>query len=68
MGGPAGLLYHSLDSGAHWIQVKPATSDTSLKADIAAIEFTDIRQGKITTASGEVWLTDDAGQTWHKQP
>ena len=68
VGGPAGLLYHSFDSGAHWIQVKPATSDTSLKADIAAIEFTDIRQGKITTASGEVWLTDDAGQTWHKQP
>jgi photosystem II stability/assembly factor-like uncharacterized protein len=68
VGGSAGLLYHSIDSGAHWTQVKPATSDASLKADIAAIEFTDIRRGKITTASGEVWFTNDAGQTWHNQP
>jgi len=67
VGGAAGLLYHSIDSGAHWMQVKPATPDAALQADIAAIEFTDIRHGKITTANGEVWLTDDAGQTWHKQ-
>ncbi|MGC2196974.1 MAG: YCF48-related protein [Terriglobales bacterium] len=68
VGGASGLLYHSTDSGSHWIQVTPAIAGSSLTADIAAIEFTDARQGKITTTNGEVWLTDDAGQTWRKQP
>ena len=68
VGGASGLLYHSSDAGAHWVQVKPATAGASLTADIAAIEFTDVRQGKITTSTGDVWLTKDAGQTWHKQP
>jgi photosynthesis system II assembly factor YCF48-like protein/putative zinc finger protein len=68
VGGPSGLLYHSADSGAHWKQVKPSTADTVLTADIAAIEFTDLRQGKISTANGEIWLTGDAGRTWSKQP
>jgi hypothetical protein len=68
VGGASGLLYHSTDAGAHWAQVKPTTAGASLTADIAAIEFTDVRQGKITTSTGEVWLTKDAGQTWHKQP
>jgi Photosynthesis system II assembly factor YCF48/Putative zinc-finger len=67
VGGAAGLLYHSTDAGGHWTQVKPATDKTTLSADIAAIEFTDVQQGKITTASGEVWLTTDAGQTWQKR-
>jgi len=68
VGGPFGLLYHSPDSGAHWKQVKPSTAEEVLTADIAAIEFTDLRQGKISTANGEVWLTGDAGQSWSKQP
>ncbi len=68
VGGASGMLYHSIDAGARWTQVKPATAESSLTADIAAIEFTDARQGKITAANGEVWLTEDAGQTWHKQP
>jgi hypothetical protein len=68
VGGAAGLLYHSRDSGFTWAQVKPSYAGTNLSADIAAIEFTDILHGKITTANGEVWITDDAGQTWRKQP
>jgi hypothetical protein len=67
VGGAAGLLYHSTDAGGHWAQIKPATNDANLTADIAAIQFTDLQHGKITTATGEVWLTDDAGQTWRKQ-
>jgi hypothetical protein len=67
VGGAAGLLYHSRDSGFTWMQVKPTSGVTNLTADIAAIEFTDILHGKITTANGEVWITDDAGQTWRKQ-
>jgi len=68
VGGPAGLLYHSTDSGTHWKQVKPGAAGEILTGDIAAIEFTDIRQGKISTTTGEVWLTADAGQSWRKQP
>jgi hypothetical protein len=67
VGGAAGLLYHSRDSGFSWTQVKPASTGTNLSADISAIEFTDILHGKITTANGEVWTTEDAGQTWRKQ-
>ncbi len=67
VGGASGLLYHSTDAGAHWTQVKPATNDETLTANIAAIEFIDVRQGKITTSTGEVWITTDGGQTWRKQ-
>ena len=67
VGGAAGLLYHSRDSGFTWTQVKPSFAGTNLGADISAIEFTDILHGKITTANGEVWTTEDAGQTWRKQ-
>lgn len=68
VGGSSGLLYHSTDSGGHWAQVKPVSTDAKLTTDIAAIAFTDVLHGKITTSTGEVWLTDDAGQTWRKQP
>lgn len=67
VGGAQGLLYHSTDAGGHWTQVKPAAGDLPLSVDIAAIEFTDPRHGKVTTAGGEVWLTADAGRTWHIQ-
>jgi photosynthesis system II assembly factor YCF48-like protein len=67
VGGASGLLYHSTDAGARWTQVKPAAADATLTADIAAIEFIDVRQGKITTSTGEVWITTDGGQTWRKQ-
>ena len=67
VGGASGLLYHSTDAGTHWMQVKPATADATLTADIAAIEFINVRQGKITTSTGEVWITADGGQTWQKQ-
>jgi photosystem II stability/assembly factor-like uncharacterized protein len=49
------------------MQVKPATADATLTADIAAIEFVDVRQGKVTTSTGEVWITTDGGQSWRKQ-
>jgi hypothetical protein len=67
VGGAAGLLYHSRDSGFSWTQVKPSSAGTNLSADISAIEFTDILHGKITTANGENWATEDAGQAWRKQ-
>jgi hypothetical protein len=68
VGGPAGLLYHSTDAGGHWAQVKPTTNGATLTADIAALAFTDVQHGKLTTSTGEVWITIDAGQNWKRQP
>ena len=68
VGGAAGQLYHSTDAGSHWTQVKPTSGNSALSDDIAAIEFTDLRHGKITTANGEVWNTSDGGQSWRRQP
>lgn len=64
VGGAAGALYHSSDAGQHWIQVKPVADGKSLTADITAVEFSDAQHGKLTTANREIWITDDAGDTW----
>ena len=67
VGGAQGVLYHSSDSAAHWTQVTPTLAGAALTADITRIEFNDHQHGKITTATGETWITADAGQTWQKQ-
>jgi Photosynthesis system II assembly factor YCF48/Putative zinc-finger len=67
IGGPAGLLYHSSDAGGHWTQIKPLADGATLATDIATIEFTDRQHGKLTTSTGEIWITADAGQTWRKR-
>jgi len=67
VGGSGGALYHSSDAGQHWVQVKPTADGKSLTADIVGLEFTDARRGKLTTASGEAWITTDAGQSWQKK-
>ena len=64
IGGSAGALYHSSDSGQHWQEVEPAGGSLILVADIIALEFTDPQHGKLTTANHEIWITADAGQSW----
>jgi len=66
-GGSDRMLYHSLDLGNHWTRVVPAEANTSLSGDITGVEFSDIQHGKVATSAGEVWLTGNDGQTWHKQ-
>jgi photosystem II stability/assembly factor-like uncharacterized protein len=66
-GGANGLLYHSIDSGAHWLRVLPTAAGISLTGDIVTVEFFDLQHGKIATATAEVWTTADAGLTWQKQ-
>ena len=66
-GGSEAMLYHSLDSGIRWARVLPSEANTSLSGDIVAVEFSDSNHGRIATSSGEVWMTGDDGQTWHKQ-
>ncbi|HEV2728789.1 MAG TPA: YCF48-related protein [Terriglobales bacterium] len=66
VGGDAGSLYRSPDSGQHWTQVRPTLNGESLTADIIGIEFTDSHRGKLTTSDHENWITSDAGQTWSR--
>jgi len=62
-----GLLLHSVDVGDHWTYVLPIAGGVNLTGDIVALEFADIQHGKVTTSTGEVWITTDDGQTWQKQ-
>ena len=66
-GGSRAMLYHSPDSGTHWARVLPAEANNVLTGDIVSLEFPDPQHGRVATTSGEVWLTSDDGQTWHKQ-
>jgi hypothetical protein len=66
-GGSRAMLYHSPDSGAHWARVLPAEANNALTGDVVSLEFPDPQHGRVATSSGEVWLTSDDGQTWHKQ-
>lgn len=66
-GGSGGALYHSADAGTHWTHVTPTSSGAMLTGDIVSLEFPDTQHGKVSTSTGEVWMTSDAGQTWQKQ-
>ena len=66
-GGSAAMLYHSADSGAHWVRVLPFSSGAALTGDITSIEFSDPQHGRIKTSAREVWITADDGQTWRRQ-
>jgi hypothetical protein len=67
-GGSGGALYHTSDAGNHWARVIPSASGAILTGDILSIQFSDPRNGTVTTSTPEIWTTLDAGQTWHKQP
>jgi hypothetical protein len=66
-GGSGAMLYHSADSGMHWVRVLPSEAGAAVTGDIVSIEFADQQSGRIATSSGEVWTTGDAGQSWHRQ-
>ena len=67
VGGAAGELYHTRDDGQSWRQVKPAVRGVVLAADIPGVAFSDADHGRLTTSTGEVWSTKDAGVTWDKR-
>jgi photosystem II stability/assembly factor-like uncharacterized protein len=67
VGGRAGALYHSSDSGEHWTKITPSEDGRTLAADIISVSFTDAARGKLTTANNEIWTTSDAGQSWNKK-
>jgi hypothetical protein len=66
-GGQAGTLFHSMDSGATWTMVQPATKTESLTSDIIAIEIRSGSEIVILTKNNESWTTLDGGKTWDKK-
>jgi len=67
VGGPVGLLYHSEDMGLNWTRLTPLAGSSTLSDDIIAIAFADHLHGKLNTATGQTWVTSDAGRTWKTQ-
>jgi hypothetical protein len=68
VGGSGAVLYHSLDSGAHWTRILPSEASAFLTGDVTGLELADPDHARVATSTGEVWITGDRGQTWHKQP
>lgn len=66
-GGSGAALYHSTDSGDHWVRVNPSISGTLMSGDVVSLEFPSPGNGSITTSSGEIWSTNDSGQSWTKR-
>jgi hypothetical protein len=66
VGGLGAVLYHSGDSGNRWQQVPLSSGGSAASGDISRIEFSDPQNGKVATATGEIWITSDNGQTWQK--
>jgi len=64
VGGDGGALYHSRDSGRSWARVMPAASGKTLDSEITGIRFSDLENGTVTTANGQVWSTSDDGKNW----
>ena len=64
VGGDAGALYHSTDSGQHWTQITPTVNGEQLTSDILEIESGDAHQAKLATSDRETWTTTDSGETW----
>ena len=67
VGGSQAMLYYSLDSGLHWTRVLPTEASTLLTGDVVGVELSDVEHARVSTSTGEIWITADHGQTWHKQ-
>jgi hypothetical protein len=66
-GGSGGMLYHSIDSGSHWVRVVPFGAGAFLTGDIVSVTFTDPQHGQVMTSAPETWVTGDAGKNWQKR-
>jgi Photosynthesis system II assembly factor YCF48 len=66
-GGANGMLYHSVDAGVHWTRIAPLSFGITLTGDIVTVDFPDPQHGRVSTSTSEIWITGDAGQSWHKQ-
>ena len=65
--GNGGALFHSVDAGDHWAQVKPVIGGAALTADIVRIVARDAKHLQLSTADHQLWSTSDGGATWQLQ-
>lgn len=65
-GGSGGYIYHSADSGAHWLRIQPSWGGINLTGDVISLQFFDSQHGRVMTSTAEIWTTADAGETWEK--
>ena len=66
-GGTGGALFHSSDAGRTWSRVKVGSEGMWVSETIASVDFPSARSGYVTTASGAVWFTEDAGRRWQRR-
>src|SRR5579864_4936454 len=66
-GGTNGSLFHSADGGAHWDRVAVSEESARLTGTIVNIDARHANLVKITTSSGEKWITVDGGSVWKRQ-
>jgi hypothetical protein len=66
VGGSEGTLFYSSDGGAHWAEIKVASENAKLSDDIVRIDLRGPTQVTITTASGELWTSED-GKHWTRE-
>jgi len=80
-GGQAGTLFHSVNSGVTWVQVRPSIKARQLGSDITRIEVgsTEVRNEDVrgdvrppaeiilSTSNNEIWSSADGGKTWDKK-
>ena len=66
-GGADGVLYHSTDHGQSWNQLAVGSGGHPITQAIRSILFKDERNGTVTFANGDTWVTNNAGRNWQKQ-
>jgi hypothetical protein len=62
--GKDGMLFHSVDNGKTWDQVRPWGNSNA--GDVQSIQFSDAQNGQVKTSTG-TWMTNDGGTNWKKQ-
>jgi len=67
VGGKAGSLYHSADSGQQWTRVIAEVNGEKLTGDVVRVSFNDLQNGVISTSNGQLWATSDGGHMWRRK-
>jgi hypothetical protein len=66
-GGEAGTLFHSIDSGLTWVQVKPSANSQQLSSNVTRIDVPNTAEITVSATNNEVWTSSDGGKSWNKK-
>jgi photosystem II stability/assembly factor-like uncharacterized protein len=67
VGGADATLVHSADGGAHWNKVRVTNGEFQISGPITHIQSRDRYTLRLTTGSGEHWITTDGGLHWRRE-